>query len=116
MKDTVYLFLSILVISGCEKKNNDPIRAEADVVISNKYGNNRFSLISSPVLVIDSVTGQVWRLSGPVGGPYHFTRVCYLSSDGKSQMVTPYEEDLLPLGDEELMKHQKKMNQTKCIH
>jgi hypothetical protein len=33
MKDTVYLFRSILVISGCEKKSNDPIRAEADVVI-----------------------------------------------------------------------------------
>ncbi len=86
------VFLFPLALFGCSDGKIDQVRSDAMDQPRNEQG--RFHLSTSPITVIDSVTGQVWRASGSTGGPYYFVRICYLASDGKTLMTTPYEESL----------------------
>ncbi len=86
------VFLFPLVLSGCSDRKIDQVRSVAMDQPRNEQG--RFHLSTSPITVIDSVTGQVWRASGSTGGQYYFVRICYLASDGKTLMTTPHEESL----------------------
>lgn len=96
------LFLVAILLFGCGKNENvqsQPIlnfledkgaKTKAD------SSTGRFQLVSNPPLIIDTVTGQVWRAAGPAGGPYYFTRVCYKSDATKRLMPTPFEDEFLP--------------------
>jgi len=85
------LCASTLILNGCNSESPKSKTID-ESVIKDGHQTERFKITTSSTWVIDSVTGGVWRVNGPPGGPYHFVRVCYMASDGKSLMPTPYEE------------------------
>jgi len=86
------MFLTPLSLLGCLDGRGDQVSPAS--VDQPKSGEGRFNLSTSPITVIDSVTGQVWKAAGPAGGPYYFVPICYLGKDGKTLMTTPYEDNL----------------------
>ena len=53
----------------------------------------RYQLVNNPTMVIDTFTGQVWRATGPVGGPYHFTPLCYKIKSSKLSNLPNAQDD-----------------------
>lgn len=84
------MFLTALSLLGCLDRKDDQVRSTS--VDQPKSADRRFYLSTSPITVVDSVTGQVWRAAGPAGGPYYFVPICYLGKDGKTLMTIPYED------------------------
>lgn len=85
-------FVSLLIsLSACspEKQN---INIEN---VGKENYNNRFQITTSPVMVIDSATGQVWQAVGDAAHGYSFAQMCYKSKDGKNLIPTPYEEEFI---------------------
>lgn len=110
------ILLTAMVLFGCSKDENirnQPFLnlTEKGAKISVDSSTGRFQLVSNPMLVIDTVTGAVWRAGGPAGGPYHLTRICYKSDTTMRLMPTPYDEELLPddpqLKSEVLSRHKE---------
>ena len=85
-----YFIIFLFLIVGCSDDKPHSIIPNS---INIKNELDRFKITSPPLNVIDSSNGHVWRITGPNGGPYYLVRICYLASDGKSLMPTPYEED-----------------------
>lgn len=96
------LLLVAIVLFGCGKNENIQSRPTLNLLVDEGSKINvdsskgRFQLVSNPTWIIDTVTVAVWRATGPAGGPYYLTRVCYKSDATKRLMPTPFEDELLP--------------------
>ena len=91
MKANIYLMALLIGISACspEKQN---IKIEN---VGKENYNNRFQITTSPAMVIDTATGQVWKAVGDQEHGYSFAQICYKSQDGKNLMPTPYEDTIV---------------------
>ena len=76
------LFGMIFLLSGCNDSGN--ITKSPEIIVSPKgelriesEKLNRFQMMNNPIAVIDTHSGEVWKATGPIGGPYHFVRICY---------------------------------------
>jgi hypothetical protein len=94
----IIFFTLVLTLTGCNKGNDIQDRAILKLVDNPNrievQSSNRFQLNPDPPFVIDTITGQVWRISGSAGQGYYFTRVCYKSGVTKTLVPTPYEDEL----------------------
>lgn len=94
----LFLFaLLIAGISGCEGQQGNGKALNVSLVGDNKLkienpDSQRFQIATNPTVVIDTLTGQAWRLTGPFGGTYHFAQICYRSPNGNELMPIPYED------------------------
>ena len=91
MKASIYFTVLLIGLSACspEKQN---IKIEN---LGKENYNNRYQITTSPTMVIDSVTGQVWKAVGDQERGYSFARICYKSQDGNNLMPTPYEDTIV---------------------
>jgi hypothetical protein len=72
----------IFLLTGC---NDSSVLTKSSELIVIPKGElkieseklNRFQMMNNPIAVIDTHTGEVWKATGPMGGPYHFVRICY---------------------------------------
>ena len=97
----ILVFSLMPLIYGCSQQNI-PREELRDIVLKND-DNRRYALVNDPMTVIDTHTGQVWKVERTTKGNYQFERICYLASDGKSLMPTPYEEEFV----KDLTRYQK---------
>lgn len=98
------VFLPVLFMLACSR-GGAPGPETGDIIVNNK-DDARFLLVNSPLTVIDTHTGQVWSVGRTKDGDHRFERICYLASDGKSLMPTPYEEEFV----KDLTRYQKMCN------
>jgi hypothetical protein len=70
------------------------VHAETDASWVGRYQ----MLPTTPVIVLDTVTGQLWSLTADPRGGHHMRRVCYRSPGGHL-LTRPHEE--LVMGDPE---------------
>ncbi len=94
---TPLIVILMLAMYGCESHQDNGKALNVSLVGDNKLkvenpDSQRFQIATNPIVVIDTVSGQAWRLAGPLGGPYQFVRICYRSPNGVELMPTPYED------------------------
>jgi hypothetical protein len=91
---TILIFINM--VTGCSRdgSGSEPLRVVITDTSKIKIEESdalRFQIINNPTMVIDKVTGEVWRAFGPINGPYHFVRMCYKAPNGVDFMPNPYE-------------------------
>ena len=94
---TFLISTCVLAMYGCEGQQGNGKALNVSLVGDNKLkienpDSQRFQIATNPTVVIDTLTGQAWRIAGPSGGPYQFVRICYRSPNGNELMPTPYED------------------------
>lgn len=52
----------------------------------------RFQMTTNPLIVLDTVTGQIWKADGNMPNEYFMRRICYQGSGGQL-MPTPWEDE-----------------------
>lgn len=99
-----FCIIIITVLSACSHEKSD-IKIEN---VEKENYNNRYQITTSPVMVIDKITGQVWKATGNEQNGYAFERICYRSKDGSNLMPTPYEDTIVS----DLSSYQKECNKN----
>jgi hypothetical protein len=85
------------ILAGCDSVTTEEKYLRVSLTGGSKVqlvdsGTQRFQIQTNPLVVIDTVTGQVWIARRGSAGKYYLARVCYLSSTGSELMPTPYED------------------------
>ncbi len=110
MLKIIFSISLILFILGCDKGFSKSDISQIGIDPNSKVsvdliGKNRYQLSTNPTTVLDTQTGEVWRATGPVGGPYHFVRICYRNSNLN---------ELSPLPNSSLTQEDLKSYQKEC--
>lgn len=109
LKITFSIFLLVFIL-GCDNRLPKSDFSQTSIDPNSKIHvdsaeKNRYQLSTNPTTVIDTQTGEVWRATGPVGGPYYFVRICYRDSN---------RNELSPLPNSLLTKEDLKYYQKEC--